>query len=73
MLALKMTGRCRSGGEGDKGALYHSVPPGTGWQRALCGAKPGDRGNGWSEHPGDRVTCPRCLPKMTRPYADAAA
>lgn len=56
----KMLGRCATGAERDKGMLYHAVPEGTGWQRAVCGAKPGARGNGWSGYAGDQVTCPRC-------------
>lgn len=64
----RMTGRCSTGAERDGGALYHAirVPEGgiDGWERAICGAKPGDRGNGWSDYAGDRATCPRCLKKL---------
>lgn len=56
----KMTGRCANGAERDKGSRFHAVPEGTGWQKAVCGAKPGVRGNGWSDYAGDKVTCPRC-------------
>lgn len=63
---LKMIGRCATGAERDKGARFHAVPEGTGWQPALCGASPGRRGNGWSPYQGDGVTCPRCLSRMER-------
>lgn len=58
----RMTGRCASGAERDRGRLYHAVPAhGHGWTKALCGAQPGRRGNGWSDCPGAEVTCPGCL------------
>jgi hypothetical protein len=62
---LRMTGRCRSGGD-STGTRYHAVPDGRpeSWQLALCGAKPGERSNGWSTRIGDAVTCPRCLKRM---------
>ena len=59
----RMSGRCRSGHD-NTGAVYHAVEIRNGWDRALCGATPGDRGNGWAEYPGDAVTCPRCLKKL---------
>lgn len=63
-----MSGRCANGAERDAGKLYHAVE-GAGWGKALCGAKPGLRGNGWSEHLGEKVTCPRCLKKLnSHPY-----
>ena len=58
----RMTGRCANGFERDGGKLWHAVAGDvTGWGKAACGAKPGDRSNGWSESKGERVTCPRCL------------
>jgi hypothetical protein len=64
----KMTGRCATGAARDKGQLYHAVSSRAfpSYGTALCGAKPGQRGNGWSDHIGDAVTCPRCLAKMAR-------
>lgn len=59
---LRLAGRCANGSERDSGARFHAVP-GTSW-RALCGAEPGRRSAGWSEHAGPAVTCPRCLRKM---------
>src|SRR5690348_7907481 len=64
---LRMAGRCFNGAERDKGALWHAVPGDGGWSKALCGARPGDRGNGWATYPGDQVTCPRCLNRLTPP------
>jgi hypothetical protein len=62
----RMTGRCSTGAERDGGVRYHAVDEETwrGWGKALCGAQPGPRGNGWSSTPGDEVTCPRCLKKL---------
>jgi hypothetical protein len=62
---LSMSGMCRNGFERDSGRLFHAVPGNKrGWTRAVCGATPGKRGNGWSETPGAKVTCPRCLKKL---------
>jgi hypothetical protein len=65
LLPLRMTGRCASGAEPDGGAIFHAVPEAERyrWGKALCGAKPGRRGNGWDQYPGGAVTCPRCLKK----------
>lgn len=60
----QMTGRCFNGAERDRGRLYHAVAlDSRPWDAALCGAKPGMRGNGWSDYIGEAVTCPRCLRK----------
>ena len=62
---MTMTGMCRNGAQRDSGRLYHAVvEDGVGWDKALCGARPGKRGNGWSAHHGAAVTCPRCLKKL---------
>lgn len=53
----RLSGRCSNGAERDGGAVYHAV---AGW-RAACGAEPGRRSAGWSQHAGEAVTCPRCL------------
>src|SRR5688572_12887157 len=58
----RLAGRCADGFERDGGSLYHAVK---GWS-ALCGAKPGRRSAGWSEHQGDRVTCPKCQRKILK-------
>lgn len=61
---LSMTGRCRSGSD-QTGQLYHAVPPGHMFGKALCGKAPGKRGNGWSCYPGQKVTCPACIKKLS--------
>lgn len=52
----RLTGRRSNGAEKDGGRLWHAV---VGW-RALCGREPG-RLSDWSEYPGERVTCPKCI------------
>ena len=66
-LAKRMTGRCASGAEADGGRRFHAVhvDQDSPWSQALCGARPGQRGNGWSDTHGDTVTCPRCLKIIT--------
>jgi hypothetical protein len=68
MTIRRMTGRCATGAERDGGALYHAVPAANwpSWQPALCGAKPGARGNGWALDRGETVTCPCCLRAVER-------
>lgn len=56
---LRMTGRSANGTERYGGTRYHAI---FNW-RALCGAKPG-RLSEWSGHPGEAVTCPRCLKRL---------
>lgn len=59
-----MAGRCNDGGR-DGGRKAHAVAGGPwGWQRALCGARPGTKTNGWGEWIAPAVTCPRCLGRM---------
>ena len=65
----QLAGRCANGAERDHGVLFHArllredgYPEG----KALCGAKPGKRSIGWSYHPGDEVTCERCLARLGR-------
>jgi len=61
-----MTGRCINGAERDGGKLWHAVNEDDypSWKTALCGAKPGERGNGWSSYPGEKITCPRCNKRL---------
>jgi hypothetical protein len=61
-----MAGRCKDGGR-DGGKRAHAVVGGPGWQKALCGARPGDRTNGWGQWISPAVTCPRCLAKLEAP------
>ena len=44
-------------------ARYHAVS--TGHDKAICGARPGLRSQGWSLIRGDAVTCPGCLRKLS--------
>lgn len=67
-----MSGRCRPSrrhGAERGGRLFHVVPGskvvGDDFRKALCGATPGYRGNGWSFDAGPQVTCPRCLKKLS--------
>lgn len=61
-----MSGSARTGSD-NRGQLNHAVPVGAGlFGAALCGAKPGKRGNGWSEYTADAVTCPKCLAKLAK-------
>ncbi len=63
------SGRAFNGFEKDRGKIIHIVPklpPGCGgdwFETALCGAKPGRRGNGWYQVK-DEATCPKCLIKV---------
>ncbi len=62
----RMSGRCNEG-ERDGGKRFHAVPVGGSYHvKACCGAKPGRRSVGWSEHVGSAVTCPRCLQKLLK-------
>lgn len=65
-----LAGRCANGAERDCGTLNHAVDSET-W-KALCGAKPGRRSAGWRpeldndpQYADLKVTCPRCLKKMS--------
>lgn len=67
----KMTGRCCNGAERDGGFRSHLVDipeneNGFHFQKAVCGAKPGKRGNGWSDYDELKVTCPKCLLKIQK-------
>ncbi len=62
------TARSKHGAERDRGAVVHLVQPlpensrGDWFTKALCGAEPGRRGNGW--HKTTRaVTCLKCIKK----------
>lgn len=65
------SGRAFNGFEKDKGKVVHFVEPlpvGTGgfWgNKALCGVKPGNRGNGWHEV-NNIVNCPKCIKKRLK-------
>lgn len=65
------SGRAFNGFEKDRGKIIHFVespPNGTSgfWgNKALCGAKPGLRGNGWYEVD-NVVTCPKYIKKRLK-------
>lgn len=66
VLPAVKVGRCFNGAERDRGTIVHLVPPlpvgcnGDWFTKALCGAEPGRRGNGWGKVNKD-ATCPKCL------------
>lgn len=61
-----LTGRCANGWQRDSGTLYHAVPGTSEWSKALCGAQPGRRSNGWSDYRAAAPTCPRCLAVLAK-------
>lgn len=67
-----MAGRCR--GDLDRaGHIAHIVPFDAGsFGKALCGAKPGKSGNGWSEYDSVEPTCGKCIARRPAPV-DAPA
>lgn len=66
---LTKAGTCRNGFERDSGRVSHAVPRDE--IKALCGTEPGRTSVGWSAYASDKVTCPRCLAKMTKMQAAA--
>ncbi len=58
----RKTGRCANGSESDGGTLWHAIPKDS--YVSLRGTEPGKRSAGWSEHEGQKVTCPRCMKKL---------
>lgn len=75
IVATYASGRNRSDRD-RSGTNLHAVPisdgmltglgSGGSWDKALCGYKPGARGNGWSSFVGNAVTCPRCAAKIAK-------
>lgn len=64
--ARKKSGRAFNGAHRDAGVIIHAVPDDRfpSWKKALCGAVPGRKGNGWSDPVDDDVTCGKCLNKI---------
>jgi len=71
------SGRAFNSAHRDSGTIVHAVSDNSypSWNKALCGAKPGSRGNGWhfeNSNAGDirfkkkEVTCIKCLSKILR-------
>lgn len=69
-VAAYKAGRCFNGAHRDAGRIIHAVEPlpetmssASQWlTKAACGAKPGQRGYGWSES-SEQINCPKCLIK----------
>ena len=60
----RLSGRCANGAERDGGRRLHVIEEDSVYGRAVCGARPGKRSNGWDEVDGaETPTCPRCLAK----------
>lgn len=65
------SGRAFNGFEKDRGIIVHLVEPlppnctGDWFTKALCGAEPGRRGNGWQEVD-SVVTCDKCIRKRLK-------
>jgi hypothetical protein len=73
-LVRYLAGRCWNGAQRDAGTKFHAVAPGdAAFGRALCGAEPGRRSNGWAEPHGARgVSCPKCLKRLAAAGAKKA-
>lgn len=56
----RKAGRCTNGFERDGGLFTHLAPESL-YGRALCGTKPGLRGNGWADAHTDVLTCGACI------------
>ncbi len=61
----RKTGRCRNGYERDGGTIWH-LTQGEGFKPSFCGLKPGQKGNGWSVHSGNKVNCQKCLFRLAK-------
>jgi hypothetical protein len=62
-----LAGRCWNGAQRDAGRLYHAVAANEdGFGKAVCGAVPGRRSNGWAAPAWDEaeVTCPKCRKRL---------
>jgi hypothetical protein len=69
MIYSYLTGRGRTATDG-MGVQIHAIKGGDSYPhfgKALCGAQPGKRSNGWSDYRADYATCPRCLKKLENP------
>lgn len=70
--ARAKAGRCWNGAERDVGTRIHAIrarrDPSGCWDGALCGTRPGPRGNGWSgmNYAPTLISCPRCLSKLAK-------
>jgi len=70
LLPAVKSGRAWNGAHRDAGVIVHAVEPlpptsgGDWFTKALCGAEPGRRGNGWAKSNND-INCPKCLKKLS--------
>lgn len=70
LVAAYKSGRAFNGAHRDAGIIVHLVPPlpdtvsrASFWgDKALCGVKPGRRGNGWADAYSE-VNCEKCIRK----------
>lgn len=60
-----LIGRTRNATE-PGGYRAHAVAEDSWFAKALCGAQPGRRSNGWSEWTPSAITCPKCLAKLAK-------
>jgi hypothetical protein len=66
MFYTYLTGRGRTGSD-STGPRIHALEDGTSeFGKAICGAEPGRRSNGWSEYRAPAATCPKCLKKLEK-------
>jgi hypothetical protein len=69
------SGRAWNGSHRDSGVIIHAVEPlpphsgGDWFSKALCGAEPGRRGNGWAES-NNQINCPKCLKKQLQLFVN---
>lgn len=61
------SGRARNGAHRDAGTIVHAVTDFDfpSWDKAVCGAEPGRRGNGWTDSTNE-INCPKCLKKLAQ-------
>ena len=69
-VSAKKSGRAFNGFHKDAGHIVHAVDPlpentrGDWFTKAMCGAEPGRRGNGWERSDKD-VNCQKCIIRST--------
>jgi hypothetical protein len=67
------TARSKDGAEKDRGTIVHAVTNNNypSWAKALCGAVPGRRGNGWHYNSTKQeITCAKCLSKINHTHPE---
>lgn len=68
----KKSGRAFNGAHRDSGTIVHIIEGDElydqhfGWETALCGTKPGQRGNGWQYDRKFIPSCQKCIDKQTK-------